>query len=112
MPPPLSKSMLPMLTPASAHIIRDYQSHPAILAVLSYRFFSRHAGAHRKPREYRAARIMGRVVRTLLASTIPRYHFSRCARASIKAGGQCPRPSPWVTHITPEELPCHTRRFL
>lgn len=38
-PPPLSRSMLPIPRPAFANLIRNYRSHPAILAVPSHRFY-------------------------------------------------------------------------
>lgn len=38
-PPPLSKSMLPILRPAFTNLIRNYRSHPAILAVPSSLFY-------------------------------------------------------------------------
>ncbi|EPE32782.1 P-loop containing nucleoside triphosphate hydrolase [Glarea lozoyensis ATCC 20868] len=39
-PPPLSKTMLPILRPAFTNLIRNYRSHPAILAVPSSLFYS------------------------------------------------------------------------
>ncbi|KAI1635410.1 P-loop containing nucleoside triphosphate hydrolase protein [Biscogniauxia mediterranea] len=39
-PPPLTKSMLPMYRPAFANLIRNYRSHPAILAVPSHLFYA------------------------------------------------------------------------
>jgi len=39
-PPPLSRSMLPILRPAFANLIRNYRSHPAILAVPSALFYA------------------------------------------------------------------------
>ncbi|OIW25659.1 P-loop containing nucleoside triphosphate hydrolase protein, partial [Coniochaeta ligniaria NRRL 30616] len=38
-PPPLTKSMLPILRPAFTNLIRNYRSHPAILAVPSSLFY-------------------------------------------------------------------------
>lgn len=38
-PPPLTKSMLPILRPAFANLVRNYRSHPAILAVPSSLFY-------------------------------------------------------------------------
>lgn len=38
-PPPLTKSLLPVLRPAFANLIRNYRSHPAILAVPSNLFY-------------------------------------------------------------------------
>ncbi|KAI5926707.1 P-loop containing nucleoside triphosphate hydrolase protein [Camillea tinctor] len=39
-PPPLTKSMLPIYRPAFANLIRNYRSHPAILAVPSQLFYA------------------------------------------------------------------------
>ncbi|KAL1870782.1 hypothetical protein VTK73DRAFT_2506 [Phialemonium thermophilum] len=39
LPPPLSKSMLPILRPPFTNLIRNYRSHPAILAVPSSLFY-------------------------------------------------------------------------
>jgi len=39
-PPPLNRSMLPILRPAFANLIRNYRSHPAILAVPSALFYA------------------------------------------------------------------------
>lgn len=38
-PPPLTQSLLPVFRPAFANLIRNYRSHPAILAVLSNLFY-------------------------------------------------------------------------
>jgi putative helicase MOV10L1/helicase MOV-10 len=38
-PPPLSKAMLPILRPAFVNLVRNYRSHPAILAVPSALFY-------------------------------------------------------------------------
>ncbi|CAN8103866.1 unnamed protein product [Discula destructiva] len=38
-PPPLTKALLPVLRPAFANLIRNYRSHPAILAVPSNLFY-------------------------------------------------------------------------
>lgn len=38
-PPPLTKALLPVLRPAFANLIRNYRSHPAILAVPSNIFY-------------------------------------------------------------------------
>jgi superfamily I DNA and/or RNA helicase len=39
-PPPLTKTMLPIARPAFANLIRNYRSHPAILAVPSALFYA------------------------------------------------------------------------
>jgi hypothetical protein len=39
-PPPLNKTMLPILRPAFTNLIRNYRSHPAILAVPSALFYA------------------------------------------------------------------------
>lgn len=39
-PPPLSRAMLPILRPAFTNLIRNYRSHPAILAVPSALFYA------------------------------------------------------------------------
>jgi hypothetical protein len=39
-PPPLNKEMLPILRPAFTNLIRNYRSHPAILAVPSALFYA------------------------------------------------------------------------